>query len=104
MNYKLIKKELEKPAPFQTTRTLTKVINAYNGLISNPFSNKKSKDVILYYWDLINHNQPQRFQKEVQVALLGNNSFSSWQEMAIKQFQDNCNYLISNRGFDEWKI
>jgi len=54
MNYKLIKNELEKPAPFQTTRTLTKVINTYNGLISNPFSNKKRKDLILYYWDLIN--------------------------------------------------
>ncbi len=65
---------------------------------------ERRKDLILYYWDLINQNQSQHFQKEVQVALLGNNPFSSWQEMAIKQLQHNCNYLISNRGYSEWKI
>jgi hypothetical protein len=65
---------------------------------------ERRKDLILHYWDLINQNQPQRFQKEIQVALLGNKPFVSWQETAIKQLQSSCNYLISNRGYDEWNV
>jgi len=72
--------------------------------IPSPDLIERRKDLILYYWDLINQNQPQRFQKEMQVALLGNNPFSSWQQFAIQQLQSSCNYLISNRGYDEWNI
>jgi hypothetical protein len=72
--------------------------------IPSPDLIERRKDLILYYWDLINHNQPQRFQKEMQVALLGNNPFTSWQQIAIQQLQSSCNYLISNRGYDEWNI
>jgi len=62
------------------------------------------KDLILHYWELINENQSQRFQKEIRVALLGNNSTNSWQKAAIKQLQSTCNYLIDNRGYQQWKI
>lgn len=72
--------------------------------IPSPDLIERRKDLILYYWDLINQNQPERFQKEMQVALLGNNPFSYWQQNAIQQLQNSCNYLISNRGFDEWDI
>lgn len=65
---------------------------------------EKSKSLILYYWELINETQSQRFQKEMQIALLGNNPFSNWQETSIIQLKSCCNYLISNRGFEEWKI
>lgn len=65
---------------------------------------EKRKDLILYYWELINDNQSYRFQKEIQVALLGNNPFSGWQKTSIKQLQSSCNYLITNRGYEEWKI
>lgn len=65
---------------------------------------EKRKDLILYYWDLVNQYQPERFQKEITVALLGNNLLSSWQETAINQLQRSCEYLISNRGYEEWKI
>ena len=64
---------------------------------------ERRKDLILHYWELINENQSQRFKKEIQVALLGNNPFSAWQKTAIKQLQSSCNYLISNRGYEEWK-
>jgi hypothetical protein len=63
---------------------------------------QRRKDLILYYWDLINQNQPQRFQKEIQVALIGNTPFSSYQQTAITQLQRSCDYLISNRGYEEW--
>lgn len=72
--------------------------------IPSPYLIEKRKDLILYYWDLISKNQPQRFQKEMQVALLGNNPFLSWQQIAINQLQNSCNYLISNRGYIEWNI
>lgn len=72
--------------------------------IPSPDLIEKRRDLILYYWDLIYQNQPQRFQKEMQVALLGNNPFSSWQQNALQQLQNSCDYLISNRGYDEWNI
>lgn len=65
---------------------------------------ERRKDLIFHYWDLLNENQPLRFQKEIQIAFLGNNTFSAWQETAFEHLQSSCNYLISNRGYAEWKI
>lgn len=65
---------------------------------------EKRKGLILHYWELLNENQSQRFKKEIQVALLGNNPFSSWQQTAIMQLQSSCNYLISNKGYEKWDI
>jgi hypothetical protein len=65
---------------------------------------ERRKDLIMYYWDLIHKSIPQRFQKEIQIALLGNNPYESWQEKAILQLQSRCDYLISSRGYDEWDI
>lgn len=62
------------------------------------------KAEIIHYWDLINEFQSQRFQKEIRVALLGNSSNANWQQAAIKQLQSSCDYLITNRGYQEWKI
>jgi len=72
--------------------------------IPSPALIERSKDLILHYWGLINQYRTERFQKELQVALLGNKPFLDWQQQAILQLQDNCTYLISNRGFDEWNI
>jgi len=72
--------------------------------IPSPYLIERRKDLILYYWDLILQDQPQRFQKEIQVALLGNHPFTAWQKRAILQLQSSCEYLISNRGYDEWNI
>jgi len=65
---------------------------------------ERRKDLIFHYWDLLNENQPQRFQKEIQIALLGNNTFSAWKEPAFEHLKGSCNYLTSNRGYAEWKI
>jgi hypothetical protein len=65
---------------------------------------EKRKDLILYYWDLMDNHQPERFRKELQVSLLGTSSFTSWHSTAICQLQKSCDYLISNRGYEEWKI
>ena len=65
---------------------------------------EKRKDLILHYWELINEFQSQRFQKEIQIALLGNNPFSDWKTTGINQLKNSCDYLISKRGYEEWKI
>ncbi len=72
--------------------------------IPSPEIIERQKGIILDYWGIIYENQPQRFQKEIQVALLGNQEFESWQEMGISQLQSSCNYLIENRGFQVWNI
>lgn len=72
--------------------------------IPSPDLIERQKNLILDYWELINESQTQRFKKEMQVALLGNNSFAAWQQTGIKQLQSSCTYLISNRGYEEWKI
>ncbi|MBJ7429369.1 MAG: hypothetical protein JHD28_10505, partial [Bacteroidia bacterium] len=89
----------------------------WNLLPSRPKTNNQKRDKIpssafiesrkaeiIHYWDLINEYQSQRFQKEIRVALLGNNLNSDWQHAAIKQLKSSCNYLIANRGYQEWKI
>jgi hypothetical protein len=65
---------------------------------------QEQQNIIIDYWEIIFENQSQRFQKEIQVALLGNHSFDSWKKSGISQLQDSCNYLIENRGFEGWKI
>ena len=84
----------------------TKVNNQKRDKIPSVRQIEMNKDLILHYWELINKFQSQRFEKEIQVTLLGNSPFSdsNWQTTAIQQLQNSCNYLISNRGFQEWNI
>lgn len=72
--------------------------------IPSPDLIEKQKHIILEYWEIINEAQSLRFTKELQLALLGNNPLVNWQEIAINQLQKSCNYLISNRGYEEWKV
>lgn len=72
--------------------------------IPSPNLLEKRKDLILHYWELLNKNQTSRFQKEIQVALIGNHPHTNWQNTAITQLQNTCQYLITNRGFEQWEI
>jgi len=65
---------------------------------------EKRKDQIFYYWNLLNEKLPVRFQKEIQVSLLGKSISNEWQSASIIHLQDTCNYLISKRGFNEWRM
>ena len=110
---KLTKYDVDHVIPF----SVWKNNDLWNLLPSKPITNnqkrdkipssdliEKRKDLILHYWKLINEYQTQRFQKEIRITLLGNNSSERWETAAIKQLQSGCNYLISNRGYAEWKI
>jgi hypothetical protein len=62
------------------------------------------KEEIVRYWDLVQETQAERFQKEIQVTLLGKHPFSSWKETVIPQLKRTCDYLINERGFMEWRL
>ncbi|UFK97736.1 HNH endonuclease domain-containing protein [Kaistella faecalis] len=72
--------------------------------IPTPDMIERQKDLILEYWEIIFENQATRFQKEIQVSLLGNHAFEEWKNVGISQLQNSCHYLIENRGFEGWKI
>lgn len=72
--------------------------------IPSPSFIEERKGSILKYWNILNEKHSDRFKRELQVALLGNNPFDSWQQCAIDQLKNSCSYLINNRGYEEWKI
>ena len=72
--------------------------------IPSPDLIARQKEHILEYWELLYQNQEQRFQKEIQIALLGNHGFDTWKEQGITQLQNSCNYLIETRGFESWDV
>lgn len=82
----------------------SKINNQKRDKIPMPEVIERQKNLIIDYWGIIHEHQSKRFQKEIQVALLGNHSFDSWKNTGISQLQNSCNYLIENRGFEGWKI
>lgn len=65
----------------------SKTNNQKRDKIPSPELIEKQKSLIVDYWEILNESQTQRFNKEIQIALLGNNSVNSWQETGIKQLQ-----------------
>lgn len=80
-----------------------RINNQKRDKIPSPEIIERQKNLILDYWGIIHEYQTIRFQKEIQVALLGNQAFDTWKDVGISQLQNSCNYLIENRGFEEWK-
>ena len=82
----------------------SKINNQKRDKIPTPEVIERQKNLIIDYWGIIYESQSIRFQKEIQVALLGNHKFDSWKNTGILQLQNSCNYLIENRGFEGWEI
>lgn len=61
-----------------------------------------SAERIFSYWERIEGAQPDRFDREIRVSLLGTNEQSNWREVALHQLKDRCSYLIESRGFEAW--
>jgi len=72
--------------------------------IPSPQLIHQQQDSILYYWKLLGEYQPERFRREVQLSLLGNDHVENWEIRAIERLQHNCNYLINKRGYREWTL
>jgi hypothetical protein len=82
-----------------TKRTIN---NKKRDKIPTPDTIEKHKKQLLFYWEMLDRVEHIKFQKEIYVTLLGNNSKLAWQDAAIKHLQQNCEYLISERGFEAW--
>lgn len=72
--------------------------------IPSPVLIQHQRGHILEYWEMLYEHQQERFEKEIQVALLGNHTFDTWKQEGISQLQDSCNYLIETRGFEAWEV
>jgi CRISPR/Cas system Type II protein with McrA/HNH and RuvC-like nuclease domain len=72
--------------------------------IPSPKLVEKQKELILEYWHLMNAKHEQRFQKEIRIALLGESPSVTWEKHAIDKLKESCQYLISYRGYEEWKL
>jgi len=82
----------------------SQINNGKRDKIPSPVLIDQRKDTILNYWRLLNGHLTNRFSKEIQISLLGKKMNDNWESMAITQLQSKCDYLISERGFEEWKI
>jgi len=82
----------------------SKINNQKRDKIPTPEIINRQKDLIIDYWETVLAHQSVRFQKEIQVALLGNHLIDSWKQNGIIQLKNSCNYLIENRGFEGWEI
>jgi len=80
------------------------VNNKKRDKIPTPDTIEKHKKEVFYYWEMLDRVEPAKFQKEIKISLVGNNSKSTWQEAAMDQLQRSCEYLISERGFEAWTI
>ncbi len=64
----------------------------------------RQRGLIPEYWELLYEHQQKRFQKEIQIALLGNRAFDTWKQQGISQLQNSCNYLIETQSFKAWDV
>lgn len=64
---------------------------------------ERQRHLIIDCRGIIYVHQSERFQKEIQVAFLGDHSISEWKETGISQLQNSCHYLMVNRGFECWE-
>ena len=62
------------------------------------------KECILHYWDLAYGREPERFRNEIQLSLLGKQSFDGWHRTAMDQLKNSCKYLINSRGYEAFQL
>ena len=83
--------------------------------VTSAINNKKSdkipsielidnqRELIAHYWQILHDAEQHRFQKEIQLALLGYTPAADWHATAIEQLKNTCGYLINVRGFESWQ-
>lgn len=82
------------------------VNNKKRDKIPSTYLLNRQRDLIIFYWEIIFAEYPIRFQKEVQISLLGLDVFekSNWQLPCFESFSKKCEFLISQRGFEPFII
>jgi hypothetical protein len=79
------------------------VNNKKRDKIPSPELIHKRRGSILSYWELLNDKIPERFQKEVRLALIANVDEGKWQDASIEKLKQSCAYLIESRGYEGWQ-
>lgn len=83
------------------------VINAKKSdKIPSPDLLDQQKDLIVHYWELVHREYRNRFQKELQLSLLGIEPFmeKNWQNKSFESLRNKCEYLISKHGLEPFKL
>ena len=72
--------------------------------IPSPEMIQKSSARIIQNWNLLYTKTPNRFKIEIESGLLGGSVTPGWQIRGVNKLQENAEYLIKKRGYEEWKI
>lgn len=66
----------------------------------------KRQDAIIYYWRKLHNFNSNRFENEVQMALLGNDKFQlyNWEKECINSLMSKCEFLIHQRGYEPYNL
>ena len=71
--------------------------------IPSPYVLEHASKRIFKYWSLLFMNNEIRFRREIENSLLGQSVADGWQLKALNRLQENADYLIKKRGYEEWK-
>ncbi len=82
----------------------SKINNQKRNKIPSADMIENQKEMILHYWGLLDDKLPQRFQKEIRIALTGHSAEANWQSVAIEQLKGSSEFLINSRGYEGWKL
>jgi len=72
--------------------------------IPSPRLIEKSKTRIIHYWEMLYDYHPTRFFIEMELSLTGPLKGGKWRQLGIENLKSKCNYLIQDRGYQEWKM
>jgi len=70
--------------------------------IPSPARIENAKPMILKYWRQLQHINKNRFNREIEQALLGGEMSNEWEEIGISQLKQHAEYLIKDRGYEHW--
>lgn len=64
----------------------------------------KRKDIIIFYWELLQKEFKTTFDDELEISILGMKPAENWQNKSIERLIKTSDYLINERGFDSFLI
>ena len=81
-----------------------KINNQKRDRIPTPSMIQDCRVRIIDNWNLLYSKNQSRFTNEIEAGLLGHPVATGWQKEALSKLQENAEYLIKKRGYEEWKI
>lgn len=82
-----------------TTSTVNK---QKSNLIPSPERIERARATIVKYWQILQKINENRFNREIEQALLGITISNGWEQLGIKRIKEHSEYLIKYRGYEHW--